>query len=71
MTLAKEYYPSMRDKRNRRQGRNFSAKVDVRLDRELDNILDILSKRNGASRSDIMRKSLLDFYKFNTLDEDD
>lgn len=67
--MAENYYPSKSDKRDPRPGMNYSAKVDVRLDKELDSMLDRLSNRNEVSRSDIMRRALKDFYKFN-FDED-
>lgn len=59
----------------RRPGRNndkknyYGGKVDVRLSIEEDNILDSLATRNNVSRSDIMRRALRDFYKFNSSKE--
>lgn len=58
---------------SRRQGRNrgsYSGKCDVRLTKKEDDMLNILSDRNGVTRSTIMRKALRDFYKFNTDKED-
>ena len=43
-----------------------SAKCDVRLTREEDRMLNQLADTNGASRGEVMRKALRDFYKFNT-----
>ena len=45
---------------------SFSGKCDVRLTTEENNILDSLANRNNVSRSDVMRKALLDFWKFNS-----
>ena len=51
--------------------KNYSGgKVDVRLSRAENSILDELAERNNVSRSDIMRRALGDFYKFNSSDED-
>lgn len=57
----------------RRPGRltkdKFSGKCDVRLSAEEDNILNILAQRNNVSRSDVVRKALRDFWKFNSDEE--
>lgn len=45
------------------------SKCDVRLTREEDGMLQELSERNGVTRSEIMRKALDDFYKWNSPDE--
>lgn len=55
----------------RRPGRpnekvSYSGKCDVRLTTEENNILDSLANRNNVSRSDVMRKALRDFWKFNS-----
>lgn len=50
-------------------GKSYSGKCDVRLSAREDSILDTLAERNRVSRSEIMRKALLDFWKFNS-DED-
>lgn len=44
-------------------------KCDVRLTKEESSELDRLAELNGATRSDIMRKALKDFIKFNTMEE--
>lgn len=44
-------------------------KCDVRLSAEESSMLDRLSEVNGVTRSDIMRRALKDFYKFNTGEE--
>lgn len=45
--------------------RSYSGKCDVRLSAEEDSILNILAERNGVSRSDVVRKAIKDFWKFN------
>lgn len=45
---------------------SFSGKCDIRLTTQEDSMLDSLANRNNVSRSEIMRKALRDFYKFNT-----
>jgi hypothetical protein len=45
---------------------SFSGKCDVRLTAEENNMLDSLASRNGVSRSDVMRRALADFFKFNS-----
>ena len=55
----------------RRPGRpnekvSYSGKCDVRLTAEENSILDSLANRNNVSRSDVMRKALRDFWKFNS-----
>ena len=42
------------------------TKCDVRLNDEEDTMLNQLAERNEVSRSDVMRKALKDFYKFNS-----
>lgn len=58
---------------NRRPGRpkgaskrNFYGKCDVRLDKQELDILQRLADRNDVTRSDIMRKALRDYWKFNS-----
>ena len=45
--------------------RSYTGKCDVRLSAEENNMLDILAERNNVSRSDVVRKAIRDFYKFN------
>lgn len=45
--------------------KSYSGKCDVRLSAEEDSILNTLANRNNVSRSDVMRKALRDFWKFN------
>lgn len=52
-----------------RGGQSYSGKCDVRLDKQELNMLERLSDANGVTKSDIMRKALRDFYKFNTDEE--
>jgi hypothetical protein len=47
----------------------YTGKCDVRLSSEEDSALSRLAERNGVTRSEVMRKALRDFVKFNT-DED-
>lgn len=49
-----------------RGGQSYSGKCDVRLDKQELTMLDRLTERNNVTRSDIMRKALRDFYKFNS-----
>lgn len=44
----------------------YAGKCDVRLSAEEDTMLDKLSNNNGVTRSDVMRRALRDFYKFNS-----
>lgn len=44
----------------------YGGKCDVRLSSEENNILDTLAQRNNVSRSDVMRRALSDFWKFNS-----
>jgi hypothetical protein len=44
---------------------SYSGKCDVRLSAEENSQLDRLAERNGVTRSDIMRRALKDFLKFN------
>lgn len=62
-----------KDDRGRRKGPGrpkytgrYKDKCDVRLNKEESAMLDHLSELNDASRSDVMRKALKEFYKFNT-----
>ena len=49
------------------KGQNvFTGKCDVRLTTEEDSALSRLAERNGVSRSEIMRKALKDFVRWNT-----
>jgi hypothetical protein len=48
----------------------FTGKCDVRLTKEKDMELTRLAERNGVSRSDVMRRALDDFLKFNSMDEE-
>ena len=64
-----------RQKPNRKHGRpkysnKFYGKCDVRLDKKELEMLDHLSELNEVTRSDIMRRALRDYYKFNTDKED-
>lgn len=47
----------------------YGGKVDVRLSVEEDSMLDSLAERNNVSRSDIVRRALRDFWKFNSDEE--
>jgi predicted HicB family RNase H-like nuclease len=49
--------------------KSYSGKCDVRLSSEEDSILNALASRNNVSRSDVMRKALRDFWKFNSDEE--
>lgn len=49
-------------------GKSYSGKCDVRLSTQEDAMLNTLAQRNNVSRSDVMRKALRDFYKFNSKD---
>ena len=42
------------------------SKCDVRLNAEERRMLEELAERNEVSNSDIMRRALKDFYKFNS-----
>lgn len=46
----------------------YTGKCDVRLDKQEMEMLDHLSGLNGVTRSDVMRRALRDYYKFNTED---
>ena len=55
----------------RKQGRPmfsnvYSGKCDVRLDKQELEMLDHLSDLNGVTKSDVMRRALRDYYRFNT-----
>lgn len=45
--------------------RSYSGKCDIRLSASEDSMLNELASRNSVSRSEVMRKALKDFYKFN------
>lgn len=45
--------------------KSYSGKCDVRLSTQEDAMLNSLAQRNNVSRSDVMRKALRDFWKFN------
>lgn len=48
------------------RGQNvFTGKCDVRLTAEEDNALSRLAERNETSRSEVMRKALRDFVRWN------
>ena len=49
-----------------RGGQSYSGKCDVRLSSEENNMLNRLAERNNVPRSEIMRKALHDFFKFNS-----
>ena len=59
-------YRNLKRGRPRFSGEFSSGKCDVRLTKEENNMLNELSERNGVSRSDIMRRALKDFHRFNT-----
>lgn len=44
----------------------YTGKCDVRLSAEEDSMLNRLAQQNGVTRSDVLRRALKDFYKFNT-----
>ena len=47
----------------------LTGKVDTRLNAQENSMLDELSQRNGVSRSEIVRKAIRDFYKWNSSEE--
>ncbi len=47
----------------------FYGKCDVRLTKQEDLELSRLAEKNGVTRSDVMRRALADFLKFNNDDE--
>ena len=49
-----------------RGGQSYSGKCDVRLTTEENNMLNMLANRNNVARSEIVRKALHDFFKFNS-----
>jgi hypothetical protein len=49
----------------------YTGKCDVRLTTEENNLLNKIAGRNGVSRSDVVRRALYDFFKFNSCDDDD
>lgn len=52
------------------ESKSYTGKCDIRLSTAENSMLDTLAERNNVSRSEIMRKALLDFYKFNSDDEE-
>lgn len=44
----------------------YSGKCDVRLDKQELSMLNRLSEANGVTRSDVMRRALRDYYRYNT-----
>lgn len=48
----------------------YHGKCDVRLDRQELNMLDQLAERNDVTRSDVMRRALRDYWKFNSASEE-
>lgn len=48
--------------------KNYFGKCDVRLDKQELGMLDTLAERNDVTRSDVMRKALRDYWKFNSED---
>lgn len=50
--------------------RSYTGKCDVRLSAEEDSMLNRLSETNGVTRSDVMRRALRDFWKFNSGEEE-
>lgn len=44
----------------------YGGKCDVRLSAEEDSMLTKLANDNGVTRSDVMRRALRDFWKFNS-----
>lgn len=63
--MSRNERPFKRPGRPRWSGERVS-KCDVRLNDEENDMLNKLSELNDVSRSDVMRKALKDFYKFNT-----
>lgn len=49
--------------------KSFSGKCDVRLTAEENSMLERLSEDNGATRSDIMRRALKNYFKYLTDEE--
>lgn len=50
----------------KKNSHNYSGKCDVRLDKKEDSMLNHLAELNGVTRSDVMRRALRDYFKFNT-----
>ena len=65
MSNDRDYQSGMRKPSTNGKKESFSGKCDVRLTAEENNILDSLANRNNVSRSDVIRKALRDFWKFN------
>ena len=53
-----------------RGGQCYTGKCDVRLTAEENNMLTNLANRNNVARSEIVRKALHDFFRFNSDDDD-
>ena len=49
--------------------RQSYAKCDVRLTKDEDAMLNHLADLNEVTRSEVLRKALVDFYRFNTQGE--
>lgn len=47
----------------------YETKVDTRISAETDIGLNRLAQRYGVPRSEIVRKALSDFIKFNSIDD--
>ena len=55
-----------RPKDSGHRGNNtYHGKCDVRLSKEEDSMLSQLAERNDVTRSDVMRRALKDYYKYN------
>lgn len=50
----------------KRGGQTYHGKCDIRLSKEEDSMLSRLAERNGVTRSDVMRRALRDFARFNS-----
>lgn len=67
----KENIPHGRPKGYANRGLDMKLrKCDVRLTSEEDRMLDYLAEMNETTRSSVMRKALVDMFKFNTSKED-
>jgi hypothetical protein len=69
--LSKLNYYSGNNKRGRGRPKGagkriFYGKCDVRLDKQELEMLSQLADRNDVTRSDVMRKALRDYWKFNS-----
>ena len=56
----------MREDNSRKKKGLYYDKCDVRLNKEESGMLEYLSELNAVSRSDVMRRALRDYFKFNT-----